>query len=225
MLGRFFNALRGVSAEAGDAVMDTDVMQNAEIRGATEKMKSDLASAKENEAKIGGQLNTAKRELNALKEKYAVTENACRKALEREEEAKAIEFAQDAEAIQVEVDAKQQEVDAFTSALATQKKNIAKIKSNLSLVERETKGLQAQKAVAKARKSAAASVTAVSGEDSDNALSVLRKQKEKVAAQNDKLDYQEDQLDEASSHQSAADYLKDSGGSSLLDKLKAEKSA
>jgi phage shock protein A len=225
MFSRFLNAIRGVSSEAGDAVMDTNVMQNAEIRGATDKMESDLSSAKQNEAKIGGMLNTAKRELGQLKEKYKVTENAVRKALEKEDEEKAMEFASDAEAIQLEVDCKQTEVDQFQGALTAQKKNIGLIKNNLKMVQRETKGLQAQKAVGKARKSASASVSAVSGEDSSNALSVIRKQREKISAESDKLDYVEEQQSSASAEVSATDYMKESSGTSLLDKLKAEKNA
>lgn len=223
MFGRLFNALRGASAEATDAVMDTDVMQNAEIRGATEKMESDLKAAKVNEAKIGGMLNTASRELKQLKEKYTVTENAARKALGAGDEEKAIKFAQDAETIQVEVDCKQKEVDQFDSALTVQKSNIKKITANLSLVQRETKVLQSQKAVTKARKSAQSSLTAVSGEDSDNALAILRKQKEKVSSEGDKLDYMEEQTESAASELSAEAYVSESSGSSLLDKLKAEK--
>lgn len=225
MLGRFLNAIRGVSAEAGDAVMDTDVMQNAEVRGATEKMESDLRSARQNEAKIGGFLKTAQREHKSLQEKYSVTENAARKALDAGDEEKAIAFATDAEAIQAEINFKEQEVNQFSSALTIQKKNITKIKSNLNLVKRETNISKSQKAVNSARKASRASLTAVSGEDSDNALSVLRKQREKMSAESDKLDYMEEQIDEASKEVSASDYLNQSSGSSLLDKLKAEKSS
>ena len=127
MFKRFLNAIRGAGAEAGDAIMDTDPMQNAEIRGATEKMKSDLQDARKNEAKIGGMLNTSKRELGQLTQKFTTYENAIGKALDNGDEAKAIEFSADAEAVQTEVDCKQKEVDQFQNALAVQKKNIAKI--------------------------------------------------------------------------------------------------
>jgi phage shock protein A len=222
MFGRLFNALRGISAEATDAVMDTDAMQNAEIRGATEKMESDLKDAKVNEAKIGGHLKTATRELKALKEKYKLTESAARKALEANDEPQAIKFATSAEAIQQEVNFKQQEVDHFDQALTFQKSEITKITSSLGLVQRETKILESQKAVTKARKTAQSSLTTISGEDSNNALAVLRKQREKVSSEADKLDYMEEQSENEASELSAEAYVNQSSGSSLLDKLKAE---
>lgn len=225
MFSRFFNALRGGAAEAGDAIMDTDVMQNAEIRGATEKMQSDLDAARKNESVIGGNLNTSKRELKQLQDKFEVTMNAARKALAAGDEDKAQTFASDAELLQTEIGLKEQAVEQFQNALNIQKKNIAKIKNNLELVKRETKVLQSEKAVAKARQSAQSSLSTVSGEDSDNALAVIRKQKEKVSQENDRLDYADEQLEAASAQTSAEDYLKQSSGSSLLDQLKAEQNS
>lgn len=225
MFKRLLNALTGATAEAGDAIMDTNVMQNAEVRGATDKMESELKSARQNEAKIGGLLNTGKRELAQLTKKFETYQNAIGKALDNDDEAKAIEFSADAEMVQTEVDCKQKEVDQYVSALAAQKKAISKLNSNLKLVQRETKGLQAQKAVTKARKASAASRTIVSGEDSDNALAVIRKQREKVSAEGDKLDYMEEQSDAASAEVSASDYLAESSGSILLEKMKAERAA
>lgn len=223
MFKRLLTALTGAAHEAGDAVMDTDVMQNAEVRGATEKMRSDLEKAIQNEAVLGGNVRTSKRELAELTALYDQNVNAAIKADERGDAQKAEEFALEAASLETQVNAKKQIVDQFETALETQKRNIAKIKQNMKMVEMETKGLAAQKAVNQAKKAATASMTAVSGEDSQNALAVLRKQKEKAAAESDRLDYVDQQQVDAGKALNAADYLKENNdGLTALQRLKAK---
>lgn len=224
---RISNVLNGVAAETGDAIMENETMQNAELRGSFEKMKSDLNAARQSETTIGGKVKTLSRTVEALRTQYESCVNAAMKADEKGDAESAERFALDAQAKEEEISANEQSLNAYKQALEKQKKNIKTIRSNIATFERTKGVVESQKAINKAKQAANASLVEVSGEDSNNALSILRKQQEKAKEQADKLDYVDDQLAEAQSHKSAEDYIKMESASAggALAALKAKQKA
>jgi phage shock protein A len=227
ILKNILTAVRGGASEVGEAVVDANAMRilSQEIRdaeSAISKAKQSLTSLKASEIKL-------KREINSLQQDIADYESKALQALEANNEALAIEVANRIAELEAEVADKSTEhsglsaqVDKINSLIRTREKIIQKNK-------REVEKIKTVEQLQKATSTMSTNFAATNASE-HRVSAALERVKAKQTNWEDRMEAGEwmaesSQSDELDSKLKAAGIGAgaDSGGASVLERLKAQK--
>ncbi|MDF1644254.1 MAG: PspA/IM30 family protein [Pseudomonadales bacterium] len=227
ILKNILTAVRGGASEVGEAVVDANAMRilSQEIRdaeSAISKAKQSLTSLKASEIKL-------KREINSLQQDIADYESKALQALEANNEALAIEVANRIAELEAEVADKSTEhsglsaqVDKINSLIRTREKTIQKNK-------REVEKIKTVEQLQKATSTMSTNFAATNASE-HRVSAALERVKAKQTNWEDRMEAGEwmaesSQSDELDSKLKAAGIGAgaDSGGASVLERLKAKK--
>ncbi len=205
VMKKLLTSLRGGARELGEAIVDTQAMRIFEQE--IEDSKASLAEAKEGLTEIVAKKMATERKLADIKEKITENEGYAVKALEKSDEALALEVAGKI----AKLEASAEEV---SNELATYDQNVSILKSQIQEAEKIIAEHERELAMAKARESvqqATKSVTqTVTANDSSigSARESLERIKQKQQSEQDKLN-------------AGIQLRKELGGDELDNKLKA----
>jgi PspA/IM30 family. len=220
---RFITAVSGGAKSAGDSIMETDVMSQAELTGSIAKMESALDNAKRNHVILVGNANTARREAKEIEEKYNLNVSAARKAIANNNDEEKFAFAKKADEYKEELIAKNAELAEYEKGIESQKASIKQIEANLAKIKRGEKMLKAEKAVVNASRVASANLVGIDKNESANAMAVLERQRAKIAEEKDLVAASQSVYEESKSID-ASEYLsRNNDESDTLAMLMAEK--
>lgn len=185
VIQKILTAIRGSARELGEAVVDTQAMRIFEQE--IEDSKASLAEAKEGLTEIVAKKMSTERNLEQTKSEISENESYVAKALEKSDEALALEIAGKI----AKLEAKEEEV---AGELASYNKNVELLKSQIQEAEKVIADHERELAMVKTRDSvhqATKSVTqTVTANDSSigSARESLDRIKQKQQGEQDKLD-------------------------------------
>lgn len=226
LLNKLLTALRGVASETGEAIIDTQGVRimEQEIRDA----KDNLIEAKENlTAAIAEQMGV-QRKVKQLAAKIEEHEGYAMKALDKDDEALALEVAEKIADMENEHEALEKVLESYTANVDMLKEAIATTERNLQSMERELALVKTTESVQKA-----SAAVAAKSSGTDSALRSATESLERIKAKQQK---RADQMEAALNLQKEENgenlhlKLKEAGivdkqhsGKSVLEKLKAKR--
>nr|VFJ96116.1 MAG: phage shock protein A (PspA) family protein [Candidatus Kentron sp. H]VFJ96905.1 MAG: phage shock protein A (PspA) family protein [Candidatus Kentron sp. H]VFK02587.1 MAG: phage shock protein A (PspA) family protein [Candidatus Kentron sp. H] len=201
---KLFTAVRGAATEAGEAVVDNQALRilDQEMRDA----RTQLAKAKENLTAVMAEEMAVKRAVGDLRARIEEHEGYAA-ALEKGDEALALEIANKIAELSNELEAQEQLADGYTGNITGLKRTIADTERNIKAMQREVSVVKSTEAVQKANEAMAAKF---SGTDSSmlRATDSLERIKAKQQKRTDRM-------------KAAVELQKESSGDDLQAKLKA----
>ncbi|VFM95794.1 MAG: phage shock protein A (PspA) family protein [Candidatus Kentron sp. G] len=202
---KLFTAVRGAATEAGEAVVDNQALRilDQEMRDA----RAQLANAKENLTSVMAEEMAVRRTVDDLRSRVEEHEGYATQALERGDEALALEVANKIAELSNELEAQEQLADGYTGNITQLKRTIADTERNIKAMQRELSVVKSTEAVQKAN---AAMAAKFSGADSAmlRATDSLERIKAKQQKRSDRMT-------------AAVELQKDASGDDLQAKLKA----
>lgn len=228
ILTKLITALRGVGNEAGEAIIDSQGIRimEQEIRDARES----LDYAKENLTEVLAEQMAARREVKRLDQAIAEHEDYATQALDKTDEALALEIAGKIAELTNQHEAQSAMLENYTAQIASLKQTISQTERNIQAIERELAIVKTTDSVQKANAAIAAKF---SGTDSAlrSATESLERIKAKQQKRNDRmqaafdLQQEEQGADLQSKLQQAGIVTADASADSILAKLKAKHSS
>lgn len=222
---KLFTAVRGAASEAGDAVIDTQSMRilEQEMRDA----EKHLEDAKESLAKVIAEQMGVEREVKRLKAAIAEYEAYAVQALDKGDEALAVDISNKIAEHENDLEAQQSLLDGYVNNVRTLKQTIRDTERNIKTMEREISVVKTTASVQKANEAAAAKF---SGSNSslrtatDSLDRIKQKQQKKADQMNAALQMQKEE-----SGGGLREKLKEAGivnssssANSVLERLKAK---
>ncbi|BCE00297.1 PspA/IM30 family protein [Marinicellulosiphila megalodicopiae] len=224
---KLITAVRGGASEIGEAIVDTQAFRilDQEIRDA----KQALNDAKNSLANVVAEKIAVERKLGEILQHISENEAYVFKALDKNDEALALDIAEKISTLEQDRDANQAVLTSFESQITTLKKAIAKSESNIQSLERELKLVETTDKVQKANE--------LAGKGTNNSNASLHNATESLARIRERQQYKEDlataniELAESSTQASLQKRLEEAGiindkhsPNSVLDRLKQSKS-
>lgn len=228
ILSKLLTALRGVATETGEAIVDAQGIRilEQEVRDA----KSHLEQAKENLTEVIAEQMAVQRKVDSLKASVAEHEGYAVQALERNDEALALEVAEKVAGLSNDLDTQTAILDSLVNNVGLLKQTVAATERNIQGMERELTLVKTTESVNKANDAVA---TRFTGTDSAlrSATESLERIKAKQQKKADKLQAALDLQDEENGEnlhaklQEAGIITKKATAASILEKLKGGRSA
>ena len=189
ILKKIVTALRGGAREVGEAVVDANAIRilEQEIKdqeNAIAKAKDSLTEVMADESKTG-------RQINAIKDRIAEHEGYTRQALEKGDEALALEIAEKIAEYENELAELQPVLDGYRSSVASLKDQIRKAEKSVQEHKRELSVVKTTERVQKARVSVNTSLSSGVSKSSA-ARESLNRIKERQQRLDDKIKASED---------------------------------
>jgi len=227
ILSKLLTALRGAATETGEAIVDAQGIRilEQEIRDA----KSHLEQAKENLTEVIAEQMAVKRKVDSLKASIEEHEGYAVQALEKNDEALALEVAEKVASLTNELDTQTAVLESLNSNIGVLKQTISTTERNIQGMERELTLVKTTESVNKANEAVA---TRFSGSESAlrSATESLERIKAKQQKRADQLQAALDLQDEENGEnlhaklQEAGIVTKKATAASILERLKAERS-
>jgi len=227
ILSKLLTALRGAATETGEAIVDAQGIRilEQEVRDA----KSHLEQAKENLTEVIAEQMAVQRKVDSLKTSIAEHEGYAVQALEKNDEALALEVAEKVAALSNELDTQTAVLESLVSNIGVLKQTISATERNIRGMERELTLVKTAESVNKANEAVATRFTG-----SESALRSATESLERIKAKQQKkadqlqaaLDLQEEENGENlhAKLQEAGIITKKATAASILERLKAERS-
>lgn len=185
ILNKLLTAIRGSARELGEAVVDTQSMRIFEQE--IEDSKASLAEAKEGLTEIVAKKMATERRLNETKANISENEGYALKALERNDEALALEVAEKIAKLESKEGTLTSELDSYDKNVELLKSQIQEAEKIIAEHERELAMVKTRESVHQATKSVTQTVTA--NESSiGSARESLERIKQKQQTEQDKLE-------------------------------------
>lgn len=181
---KLLTSLRGGARELGEAVVDTQAMRIFEQE--IEDSKTSLAEAKEGLTEIVAKKMATERKLSDIKSKIAENEAYAVKALDKSDEALALEVAGKISKLEVTAEEVSGEFDSYDQNVTVLKSQIQEAEKIIAEHERELAMVKARDSVQQATKSVTQTVTA-NDSSIGSARESLERIKQKQQSEQDKL--------------------------------------
>ncbi len=202
---KLFTAVRGAANETGEAIADNQALRilDQEMRDA----RTNLNKAKENLTLVMAEQMGVERKVKEMRDRVAEHEGFAAQALDKGDEALALEVAGKIAELSDELEAQDKLLQSYTANVQQLKKTIAETERNIKAMEREVSVVKTTEAVQKANAAAAAKFSGTNSAVS-SATDSLERIKNRQQKRTDQM-------------QAAMDLQKDSSGDDLQAKLKA----
>ena len=185
IIDKILTAIRGGARELGEAVVDTQSMRIFEQE--IEDSKASLAEAKEGLTEIVAKKMATERRLAEVKAEIEENEGYAMKALEKSDEALALQVAEKIAKLENKADETQAELDSYNKNVDILKSQIQEAEKIIAEHERELSMVKTRDSVHQATKSVTQTVTA--NESSiGSARESLERIKQKQQNEQDKLE-------------------------------------
>ena len=226
ILNKLLTALRGAATETGEAIVDAQGIRilEQEIRDA----KDHLEQAKENLTEVIAEQMAVQRKVDGLRSSVAEHEKYAVQALEKNDEALALEVAKKVAGLSNELDTQTAVLDSLVSSVASLKQTIVATERNVQGMERELTLVKTTESVNKANEAVAARFSG-----SRSALRTATESLERIKAKQQKkadqlqaaLDLQQEENGENlhAKLQEAGILTKKATAAAVLERLKAER--
>ncbi len=205
VMKKLLTSLRGGARELGEAIVDTQAMRIFEQE--IEDSKASLAEAKEGLTEIVAKKMATERKLADIKEKITENEGYAVKALEKSDEALALEVAGKIAKLEASAEEVSNELATYDQNVSILKSQIQEAEKIIAEHERELAMAKARESVQQATKSVTQTVTA-----NDSAIGSARESLERIKQ---KQQSEQDKLN------AGIQLRKELGGDELDNKLKA----
>lgn len=173
VMKKLLTSLRGGARELGEAVVDTQAMRIFEQE--IEDSKSSLAEAKGGLTEIVAKKMATERKLSEIKSKIAENESYAVKALEKSDEALALEVAGEIAKLEASAEEVNNELGSYEQNVTLLKSQIQEAEKIIAEHERELAMAKARESVQQATKSVTQTVTA-----NDTSISSARESLERI---------------------------------------------
>ena len=228
ILNKIITAIRGIFTEAGEAVVDTQAMRilDQEIRDA----KNHLNDAKENLARVMAEQMGIEREVQKFQKSVNEHEGYVSQALDKGDEALALEIAEKIAIITNDLEAQQAVLTNYNGQISQLKDIIRNTERNIKSMEREISVVKTTESVNKASQAAAAKFSGTnsamrSATDSlERIKNRQQKQTDQMAAAME-LNNEESGSDLTAKMKKAGIISGSASSNDILAKLKAKRSA
>ncbi len=225
---KLVTAMRGAATEAGEAVVDNQALRilDQEMRDA----RTQLDKARESLTGVMAEQMSVKRKVNQLRRSIEEHEGYAARALDKGDEALALEIAGKIAEFSGELEANEQLLQGYTGNVAQLKQTISETERNIKAMQREVSVVKSTEAVQKANAAVAAKF---SGSDSAmrSATASLERIKAKQQTRSDRMKAAME-LQRESSGEDLQARLKAAGivggnasANAILEKLKAKKAS
>ncbi len=225
---QLLTAIRGGATEAGQAVVDTQAIRilEQELRDS----KSAINDAKTNLTAIMAEKISVDRKVKGFSAKIKEHEGYTMQALDKGDEALAIEVADKIAEFEYELNIQQGILDGYVAKIASLKKMITKTERNIQAMDREIAVVKTTEKVQQANKMAAAKFSGSnsalsSATDSLERIKARQQQREDQSTAAMELDAEENSDDLQARLKSAGIVDSGSSGSSVLERLKKKQLA
>ncbi len=205
VMKKLLTSLRGGARELGEAIVDTQAMRIFEQE--IEDSKASLAEAKEGLTEIVAKKMATERKLADIMEKITENEGYAVKALEKSDEALALEVAGKIAKLEASAEEVSNELATYDQNVSILKSQIQEAEKIIAEHERELAMAKARESVQQATKSVTQTVTA-----NDSAIGSARESLERIKQ---KQQSEQDKLN------AGIQLRKELGGDELDNKLKA----
>lgn len=228
ILNKLLTALRGVANETGETIVDAQGIRilEQEVRDA----RDHLEQAKENLTEVIAEQMAVKRKVDSLKATITEHEGYAAQALDKNDEALALEVAEKIAGLSNELDTQSAVLESLGGNVGVLKQTIAATERNIQGMERELTLVKTAESVNKANEAVASRFTG-----SDSAMRSATESLERIKAKQQKktdqlqaaLDLQAEESGENlhAKLQEAGIITKKATADSILARLKAERSA
>lgn len=228
ILNKLLTALRGVANETGETIVDAQGIRilEQEVRDA----RDHLEQAKENLTEVIANQMAVKRKVDSLKATITEHEGYAAQALDKNDEALALEVAEKIAGLSNELDTQSAVLESLGGNVGVLKQTIAATERNIQGMERELTLVKTAESVNKANEAVASRFTG-----SDSAMRSATESLERIKAKQQKktdqlqaaLDLQAEESGENlhAKLQEAGIITKKATADSILARLKAERSA
>ncbi|KZZ11464.1 phage shock protein A [Oleibacter sp. HI0075] len=204
ILKKIFTAVRGGAREVGEAIVDANAIRilEQEITDA----RNSLGKARENLTEVMAKEMQTKREISTLSQKITEHEDYASQAMEKGDEALAIEIAQKIVELEGEKSSKEAILDSFTQHIATLKSQINQAEGTIAENDRQLLMVKTTESVQKATMSVTDSMSS-----NNSSMSNARESLERIKKR------QQERSDKAA----ASAVLQAEAGNDLAAKIKA----
>ena len=204
ILKKIFTAVRGGAREIGEAIVDANAIRilEQEITDA----RNSLGKARENLTEVMAKEMQTKREISTLSQKITEHEDYASQAMEKGDEALAIEIAQKIVELEGEKSSKEAILDSFTQHIATLKAQINQAEGTIAENDRQLLMVKTTESVQKATMSVTDSMSS-----NNSSMSNARESLERIKKR------QQERSDKAA----ASAVLQAEAGNDLAAKIKA----
>jgi phage shock protein A len=204
ILKKIFTAVRGGAREVGEAIVDANAIRilEQEITDA----RNSLGKARENLTEVMAKEMQTKREISTLSQKITEHEDYASQAMEKGDEALAIEIAQKIVELEGEKSSKEAILDSFTQHIATLKAQINQAEGTIAENDRQLLMVKTTESVQKATMSVTDSMSS-----NNSSMSNARESLERIKKR------QQERSDKAA----ASAVLQAEAGNDLAAKIKA----
>ena len=185
VIKKLLTSIRGGARELGEAIVDTQSLRIFEQE--IEDSKASLAEAKEGLTEIVAKKMATERSLSEIKASIAENEGYAVKALEKSDEALAMEVAGKIAGLEAKAEEVTSELDTYDQNVTVLKAQIKEAEKIIAEHERELAMVKARESVQQATKSVTQTVTANSS-SIGSARESLERIKQKQQNEQDKLD-------------------------------------
>lgn len=226
ILNKLLTALRGVASETGEALIDSQAVRimEQEIREA----KENLDYAKESLTEVIAEQMGVQREVTRLQQRIAEHEGYALQALEKDDEALALDVAEKIATFSNELDAQEAVLESYSANITTLKQTIQATERNIKSMDRELAIVKTTESVQKANDAVAEKFSG-SSSALRSATDSLQRIKEKQQKRNDQmtaaleLRRDEDGEDLHEKLQKAGIVTSKASAGSVLERLKAKR--
>ena len=183
ILKKIFTAVRGGAREVGEAIVDANAIRilEQEITDA----RNSLGKARENLTEVMAKEMQTKREISTLSQKITEHEDYASQAMEKGDEALAIEIAQKIVELEGEKSSKEAILDSFTQHIATLKSQINQAEGTIAENDRQLLMVKTTESVQKATMSVTDSMSS-NNSSMSNARESLERIKKRQQERSDK---------------------------------------
>ena len=204
ILKKIFTAVRGGAREIGEAIVDANAIRilEQEITDA----RNSLGKARENLTEVMAKEMQTKREISTLSQKITEHEDYASQAMEKGDEALAIEIAQKIVELEGEKSSKEAILDSFTQHITTLKAQINQAEGTIAENDRQLLMVKTTESVQKATMSVTDSMSS-----NNSSMSNARESLERIKKR------QQERSDKAA----ASAVLQAEAGNDLAAKIKA----
>lgn len=204
ILKKIFTAVRGGAREVGEAIVDANAIRilEQEITDA----RNSLGKARENLTEVMAKEMQTKREISTLSQKVTEHEDYAAQAMEKGDEALAIEIAQKIVELEGEKSSKEAILDSFTQHITTLKAQINQAEGTIAENDRQLLMVKTTESVQKATMSVTDSMSS-----NNSSMSNARESLERIKKR------QQERSDKAA----ASAVLQAEAGNDLAAKIKA----
>lgn len=183
ILKKIFTAVRGGAREVGEAIVDANAIRilEQEITDA----RNSLGKARENLTEVMAKEMQTKREISTLSQKITEHEDYASQAMEKGDEALAIEIAQKIVELEGEKSSKEAILDSFTQHITTLKAQINQAEGTIAENDRQLLMVKTTESVQKATMSVTDSMSS-NNSSMSNARESLERIKKRQQERSDK---------------------------------------